>query len=209
VAIPRKTHTRACLQSIYDGRACALDEAEREIVASLSRQPRCSTFQQRRAALAARPGRARTWRYVTCPRIVYRELPQEQSGHLYARECAAKTWYAIGTARWRQAEVDGAHAGFHECLRRVPTDPLACAALGKAESSAHHHSRVDSAIAGAVRCVGEVDDGNCELDVVKIERVLIQAATGDAGWLLPVEPMLNIPSEPWLSVLALLRRRAA
>jgi tetratricopeptide (TPR) repeat protein len=189
----------------------ALDEAERELVAGLSDSHDAARFSS--VALHWLLGLIA----LACGDVARaldlfeRELRQEQSGHLYARECAANTWYAIGAARWRQADVDGARAGFHECLRRVPTHLLARAALGKAESSAHHHSPVDAAIGEAIRCVGDVDHGNRDWDVMKIERALIQAATGNAGWLLPVEPMLNITSRPelWLSVLGLLRRRAA
>ena len=44
-----------------------------------------------------------------------------------------------------------------------------------------------------------------------IERALAEAPAGNAGWLLPVEPMLAIAScpGPWLGVLARLRSRAA
>jgi len=44
-----------------------------------------------------------------------------------------------------------------------------------------------------------------------IERALIAAPAGNAGWLLPVEPMLRVNAAPalWAPALARLRSRAA
>jgi len=139
------------------------------------------------------------------------ELRQEHGGHLYSRECAANTWYAIAATRRRKGDLDGAQAGFHECLRRVPTHPFARAALGMDPSAAHQGSAVDAAIAKAVACVGRDDVQGCDAEAAEIERALMEATTGNAGWLLPVDPMLNLPSRPetWLGVCGWLRRRAA
>src|SRR6185503_6686508 len=41
-----------------------------------------------------------------------RELANEASGHLYARECCANTWYAIGAVRLRRGETSEARAAF-------------------------------------------------------------------------------------------------
>src|SRR6266699_818241 len=60
----------------------------------------------------------------------------------------------IGATRRRQGDLDGARAGFHECLRRVPTHPPARAALGIAASLPHPGSPVDLPIAKAVTCAG-------------------------------------------------------
>ena len=70
---------------------------------------------------------------------------------------------------------------------------------------------MDAAIARAITCAGRDDMRGCDAEAVTIERVLVQAATGNAGWLLPIEPMLNISArpEPWSGVLARLRHRAA
>jgi tetratricopeptide (TPR) repeat protein len=57
------------------------------------------------------------------------ELASESSGQLYARECCANTWYAIGALRVRQREWNAAIAAFQETLRRVSVHPLAHAAL--------------------------------------------------------------------------------
>jgi hypothetical protein len=44
-----------------------------------------------------------------------------------------------------------------------------------------------------------------------VERALTAAPSGNAGWLIPVEPMLNVAAAPdtWAPVLARLRTRAA
>src|SRR5262249_20923849 len=54
-----------------------------------------------------------------------RENASEASGHLYARECCANTWYAIGALRLRRAEYDEARRAFDESLRRVAQHRLA------------------------------------------------------------------------------------
>jgi hypothetical protein len=72
-------------------------------------------------------------------------------------------------------------------------------------------SPVDAAIARAVRSAGRDDMRGCDAEAVKIECALAKAAIGNAGWLLPIEPMLNVSARPeaWSGVLARLRRRAA
>src|SRR4051794_4174252 len=47
------------------------------------------------------------------------ELAQEQYGHLYARECAANTWYAIGALHLRQDDRAKARAAFEQAIDRV------------------------------------------------------------------------------------------
>jgi tetratricopeptide (TPR) repeat protein len=57
-----------------------------------------------------------------------RELAGEESGQLYARECCANAWYAIGAVRLRRGDRDGALAAFAETVARVPLHPMAHAA---------------------------------------------------------------------------------
>lgn len=137
-----------------------------------------------------------------------RELQQEHSGHLYARECAANTWYAIGAARRRQGDNDGARTAFQESLHRAPTHPMARAALGEPAPAT---SPVDAALARAIACAARGDSRGCDREATALERALVEAPAGNAGWLLPLEPMLNISRrpEPWMNVLARLRSRAA
>jgi hypothetical protein len=54
-----------------------------------------------------------------------RELSVEDAGHLYARECCANTWYAIGALRLRQGRLPDASAAFEHALERVALHPMA------------------------------------------------------------------------------------
>ena len=191
----------------------ALDEAERELAAGVADSP--DGAHQRYSfvglhwligliALAAGDS-------ARALESFERESGQEQSGHLYARECAANTWYAIGATRHREGDTDGARAGFHECLRRVPAHPMERAALGMEPVPSIGRSPVDAAIAEAVACASGDDWRGCDVEAVKIERAMAQAAVGSAGWLLPIEPMLNVSARPeaWRRALARLRSCAA
>jgi hypothetical protein len=62
-----------------------------------------------------------------------RELLAEGNGHLYARECCANTWYAIGALRLRQRRTADAAIAFGQAMQRVPRHPMA--RLGRALSA--------------------------------------------------------------------------
>lgn len=138
------------------------------------------------------------------------ELALEGSGHLYARECAANTWYAIGATRFRDGDRDGAHAAFLESVKRVPKHPSARAALGNVAAASGPPS-IDRAIAQAVCMKMHEAQGGAGTAAAAIEQVLAAAPQGNAGWLLPVEPILGVARCPerWMRVLARLRSRAA
>lgn len=80
-----------------------------------------------------------------------RELRNESSGQLYARECCANTWYGIGAVHLRRGELASARAAFVETLTRVPVHPLARAAistlaeLGTASADAASETRTRAA----------------------------------------------------------------
>ena len=63
-----------------------------------------------------------------------RELSFENAGQLYARECAANTWYAIGALRLRQHRPADASVAFTRAIERVPTHPMARVGLVAAGS---------------------------------------------------------------------------
>jgi DNA-binding winged helix-turn-helix (wHTH) protein/cytochrome c-type biogenesis protein CcmH/NrfG len=151
-----------------------------------------------------------------------RELSFERSGHLYARESCASTWYAIGAVRLRATNVAGAHAAFEEALRLVPGHLLATVARtmlagGSAASppveQALNSSRlrrggVEVALALAVDAALHGDDTRA---AHLVGAALTDAAPGPGGWIVPVEPMLQVTAHPeaWAAVLATLRSRAA
>ena len=153
-----------------------------------------------------------------------RELAFEGAGHLYTRECCANTWYAVGALRARQGARDDAIAAFDEALRRVDGHLLALAARAamtdpdrrtadrafaqRFAGSEDAADVVDRALAMAVR---ELWDGQPDRAATVLQGALARAASGAAGWVIPVEPMLDVPARPdlWAPVLTVLRTRAA
>jgi hypothetical protein len=146
-----------------------------------------------------------------------RELAAEGGGHLYARECCANVWYAIGAMRWREGDRSGAHEAFAETLRRVEGHPLAAIMSRVSGTGAgtsddvplrmrKHAAPVDSAIAKAVAltCDGQRGDAAAMLDAA-----IAAAPPGNGGWILPVEPLLRVGGPEWEPVLARLRSRSA
>jgi DNA-binding winged helix-turn-helix (wHTH) protein/Tfp pilus assembly protein PilF len=145
-----------------------------------------------------------------------RELSFESSGHLYARECCANTWYAMGALRLRQGRQEDARAAFQRALDRVAIHPLArlaFAALAGARGQTPpptqgHDLSVDAAIcrAAAMAIAGAHADA-----ARLVEDALAAAPQGSAGWLLPVEPLLHVAAhqDVWAPALERLRTRSA
>lgn len=156
-----------------------------------------------------------------------RELALEGSGHLYARECAANTWYAKGAMRLRQGDAPGAEAAFHEALRRVPGHRPSMAGLfvGPLVSIARTHeggglgfspadvATVDGAMGVAILATwldDHLDQPALPAAIGFLDQALASAEPGSEGWIVPVEPLLNVPARPdaWAAVLARLQARA-
>lgn len=136
-----------------------------------------------------------------------RELEFEGDGQLYARECAANTWYAIGAIHLGAGRRTDADAAFREALNRVPHHPLAAALCGATQQPPTAND-VDAAMAAAAPLVlaGKHEDA-----ARLCGDALVQAEPGPAGWILPVEPLLKPLRHPdaWARTLAILRDRAA
>lgn len=94
-------------------------------------------------------------------------------------------------------------------MKRVPKHPWARAAL--TETPALTSTSVDAAIAQAISLRVNGDQRWFHSARPAVERALVEAPAGNAGWLLPVEPMLRLASheDPWLGVLGKLRAPAA
>jgi DNA-binding winged helix-turn-helix (wHTH) protein len=145
-----------------------------------------------------------------------RELANESSGHLYARECCANTSYAIGAVHLREGRNDLAAAAFAAALARVPGHRMARVGLAAATSPASaidaditltDTSTIDDAfLAAAV----QVLRGSPHDAAALVERAFAAAPPSNAGWLLPIEPLLNVGAAPdaWAAPLARLRVRA-
>ncbi|HXW05724.1 MAG TPA: tetratricopeptide repeat protein [Vicinamibacterales bacterium] len=149
------------------------------------------------------------------------ELALEQGGHLYARECCARTWCAIGALRLRRGDLTDARAAFQRALERLPANPVARVGLAAAVGSnalerapadrppfPATSSPVDAAWPLAVQLVLT----GAHAEAARRLKDAIAADTNDsAGWLIPIDPMLQVAEHPttWADALALLRHRAA
>ena len=143
--------------------------------------------------------------------------------HLYARECRGNTWHAIGALALRHGQREEAATAFAHALDAVATHPLA--RVGLAASQALPHTRPpwpslpdrrtgSTALAVEVslyRAATLVMDGRTEEAAHLVADALSAAPAGNAGWILPIEPILNVGSDPqaWAPALTRLRNRAA
>lgn len=157
--------------------------------------------------------------------LFQRELANEGSGQLYARECCANTWYAIGGVRLHEHDLPAARAAFAETLTRIPVHPAAQAVVMSLEGTTPAPTpregpgrQADSAPDGsplrpetvlarvtALARAGQVDEA-----IGRLESALRTLPEGSAFWTLPVDPVLRPWTDArWLPVLAVLRNRAA
>jgi Flp pilus assembly protein TadD len=143
-----------------------------------------------------------------------RELAREAGDHLYARECCANTWYAIGVCHLLRDETADARTAFKEAMTRVPSHPMVHAGLawldGRTDADALKpaaSSPVDLAMAHATLLVSDRQTGAA---VTLVNDALTSAPPGNAGWLLPIEPLLRVyeARTPWAAALRTLRMRA-
>ena len=149
-----------------------------------------------------------------------RELAAEHAGHLYARECCANVWYAIGTMRWRDGDRSGACEAFEQALQRVQRHGLAAVMLSRGsedprprvedpppriEDPPPRTNPVDAAMAKAVALTSA---GRRAEAAAVMDAALAAAPPGNGGWILPVEPLLRPGGPEWAPVLARLRSRA-
>jgi DNA-binding winged helix-turn-helix (wHTH) protein len=146
------------------------------------------------------------------------ELSREDSGILYARECCANTWYALGALRLRQGRRTDAARAFEHALDRVSSHAMARVGLMAARPSddsapltslSNHGAH---AFEAAVVRAAQLAITGAHADAAGlIDEALAGAAPGGAGWVLPLEPLLNVHAHPdaWTRPLARLRNRAA
>jgi hypothetical protein len=159
-----------------------------------------------------------------------RECALEESRHLYARECAAHAWYAMGAVHLRRGEMKPAATAFQHALDRIALHPMAHLGLALADGrsladlvlragrAAGRLSPTDRALAVAAfvemqSLRGEpLPDGlTPDTAAAAVVDALASAEPGNAGWLLPVEPLVRsgLAPERWSAALARLRARAA
>ena len=145
-----------------------------------------------------------------------RELAFEHSGHIYARECSANAWYAIGALHLRRQHVDQARAAFQQTLTRIHGHPLASAGLSaispavlraQAPRAERTAPSVEQAIVQAAMLALR---GNHTQAAQGCADALSQAVPGAAGWSLPLEPLLHATAhrDVWARALKIVHDRA-
>ena len=142
-----------------------------------------------------------------------RELASQDEGHIYAQECYANCWYSIGAIRLRQGKRDEADTAFQKALGLAPCHALAGVAMTAVSPTADvialpvGSNPVDAAIiTAAVIALG----GN-PIDAARVcGDAIAHAGPGCAGWVLPIDPLLQPTAhgDRWAQTLAMLRDRA-
>ena len=153
-----------------------------------------------------------------------RELSFESAGHLYASECCAHTHYAFGALALKEGDRAGALAAFDRALALASGHVMPLAgkhallAAGSGASSPELDSRLDTlraqgraldaAIAASVQ---DALNGDHRRAAFTVQQAMTDTPAGPQGWLLPVDPLLNVASDPeaWAGALGVLRTRAS
>jgi DNA-binding winged helix-turn-helix (wHTH) protein len=197
----------------------ALDEAERELTAGVAaaREQHGASSRFVPVALHWLLGLLRLARGDEQGAIeaLERELAEEASGQLYSRECCANAWYGLGAVRLRQRRPDEARAAFARALERIERHPAARVALAfAAGSKLEPPPAVPAQLAfeaALARAVGFALEGRHGEAARIVDEALTSDAADNAGWFLPVEPLLQAGARPdaWANLLARLRNRAA
>ena len=149
-----------------------------------------------------------------CARSVRARASSEGDGHLYGRECCANTGTRSAHCACNRAIVTPRPPHFarpwlaSQGIHRPGSDsPLSQQPMLR-QYRLRTATSVDGALGHAIAlaCAGKHSDAARIVD-----QALAAAPPGNAGWLIPVEPMLQVSSHPdiWASALARLRTRAA
>jgi DNA-binding winged helix-turn-helix (wHTH) protein len=156
------------------------------------------------------------------------EIATGSSGHVYAREFAANARVATAAIQLTRGDREGAEATFRKTLAESPGHPRATLGLfatadphtDRAELEARRlateHAieelrRGERPIEAALVVAGErVVRGEIDEAIVILHRLLDDAPSGPAGWIIPVDPMLIglRSSNGYSSLLAKLAARA-
>lgn len=195
----------------------ALEEAERELesgTVAQDRQQRGSRFGT--SGLHFLLGLVRLARGDEAAALqeFERELALEDAAHIYTREVCAHTWCAVGALRLRQDDRDAALAAFDHALANVSGYALALAAAGNTALAArlgHLRAQGGSVEAATVEAVCEALAGSHAAAASRMYAALEAAPVGSSGWMLRVDPFLQVAAHPaeWAPVLTLLSSRSA
>jgi DNA-binding winged helix-turn-helix (wHTH) protein len=150
------------------------------------------------------------------------ELAREDAALIYTREACANTWCATGAMRLRSGDTSAAVEAFDLALERIPGHPVALAARAVAMRDSPSRESLEARLtqlrergaaveAAMGEAVYETLAGHSDRAVDLVHAAIEQAPAGSAGWVLPVDPFLQVHAHParWAATLALLRNRAA
>jgi DNA-binding winged helix-turn-helix (wHTH) protein/Flp pilus assembly protein TadD len=138
-----------------------------------------------------------------------RELSGVDPDLVYGRECAANTWYALGAMHRRQGRHADAEQAFAQALRVAPAHVFALAVLGRPlpDRDTRDPRILEARLARATALAA----AGRHADAAESYRLTVVNATHPlAGWMLPVDPVLDPASHPdvWVPALAVVRTRA-
>jgi DNA-binding winged helix-turn-helix (wHTH) protein/Tfp pilus assembly protein PilF len=138
------------------------------------------------------------------------ELRDPASAQLYARQCMANTWHALGAIHLQRGEHERATAAFQQALRAGPGHfrSMAALMLPIPDLPPNDPRGIETAIARAIAFAR----AGRHHDAAQTYRDAISSSPyADAGWLLPVDPILQASKRPdiWGPLLAWMRERAS
>ncbi len=147
-----------------------------------------------------------------------RELALEAAPHIYTREVCAHTWCAAGALHLRHHDATAAATAFERAQAVVPGYPLAVAATPGGDGNAALQSRLNylresgaTVEAAAIEAVIDALRGDHARAAARLYAALEAAPVASSGWMVPVDPFLDVGahSQEWGPALTLLRSRSA
>jgi DNA-binding winged helix-turn-helix (wHTH) protein len=148
------------------------------------------------------------------------EIAGGATGHIYGREFMVNARVAIGFTHLVRCEFEAAADAFHTALREAPQHPRATLGLYAIAVQNGDARGIDDATRAVDRTIAELRSGDrvVELSLVSagahatrgqasaaiavLDHLLTTAPTGPAGWIIPVDPMLQaLSSAPGFNVL--------
>ena len=138
-----------------------------------------------------------------------RELRTPARGHIYSRQCLANTWYALGAVQRRRGDMRAANMAFERAFQIAPGHLTCMAALGRPipDLDPKDPRCVD---AGVARAVFQARAGRHPAARDAYQALLSSPHVANAGWMLPVEPILHATVRPdiWSDLLTIVQQRA-
>ncbi len=160
-----------------------------------------------------------------------RERTFEASGGVYAREFSVNAWHATGCACLASGDCDGALTAFDAALKRLPGNGMSQVGMATAfeRMGDDHREEAVRARQSVQECLGQLVQigrlaeaamtaaadvatrGRGDEAIAILERLLVEAPPGFAGWTIPIEPQFApLHGTPAFDrLLAILAERAA